>query len=58
MLRTCIKGQVLADLVDEFAECPKEMEGKSQKLDERSIGVTSVQCPMPWELYIDGAANQ
>ena len=22
------------------------------------IGVISVQCPMPWELYVDGAANQ
>ena len=20
--------------------------------------MTSVQCPMPWELYVDGAANQ
>ena len=55
---TSIKGQVLADLVAEFAECPKEMEGENQKLGERSIGVISVQCPMPWELYVDGAANQ
>ena len=55
---TSIKGQVLADLVAEFAECPKEMEGKNQKLSERSIGVVSVQCPMPWELYDDGVANQ
>ena len=56
--RTSIKGQVLADLVAEFAECPKEMEGESKKLDEGSIGVTSIQCPIPWELYVDGAANQ
>ena len=55
--RTSIKGQVLADLVAEFAECPKEMEGENQKLDEKSIGMISVQCPMPWELYVDGAAN-
>ena len=34
------------------------MEGENQKLDERSIGVISVQSPMPWELYVDGAANQ
>ena len=34
------------------------MEGESQKMDERSISVTSVQCPMPWELYVDGAVNQ
>ena len=58
MPRTSINGQVLADLVAEFAECPEKMEGESQKLDERLIGVTSIQCPMPWELYIDGATNQ
>ena len=58
MPRTSIKGQVLADLVAEFAECPEEMEGESKKLDEGSIGVTSIQCPIPWELYVDGAANQ
>ena len=58
MPRTSIKGQVLADLVAEFAECPEEMEGENQKLEERSIGVISVQCPMPWELYVDGATNQ
>ena len=27
MPRTSIKGQVLADLMAEFAECPEEMEG-------------------------------
>ena len=42
MPRTSIKGQVLADLVAEFAECPEEMEGENQKLGERSIGVVSV----------------
>ena len=57
MPSTSIKGQVLTDLVAEFAECPEEMEGENQKLDERSISVISVQCPMPWELYVDGAAN-
>ena len=58
MPRTSIKGQVLADLVVEFAECPKEMEGGSEKLNEGLIGVVSVQCPPPWELYVDGVANQ
>ena len=58
MPRTSIKGQVLADLVAEFAECPKEVEVGSKKLDEGSIGVASVQCPPPWELYIDEATNQ
>ena len=35
-----------------------EMEGGSEKLDEGLIGVVSVQCPPPWELYVDWAANQ
>ena len=56
--RTSIKGQVLTDLVAEFAECPKEMEGGSEKLGEGLIGVVSVQGPPPWELYIDGSTNQ
>ena len=37
---------------------PKEMKGGSEKLDEGLIGVASVQCPPPWELYVDGVANQ
>ena len=49
---------MLADLVAEFAECPEEVEGGSKKLDKGSIGVASVQCPSPWELYVGGAANQ
>ena len=49
---------MLVDLVTEFAECFKEMEGGIEKLDEGSIGVASVQCPLPWELYVDGAVNQ
>ena len=48
MPHTSIKGQVLADLMVKFAECPEEMEGGSEKLDEGSIGVASVQCLMPW----------
>ena len=58
MSRTSIKGQVLADLMAEFAECLEEMEGGSEKLDEGLIGVVSVQCPPPWKLYVDGATNQ
>ena len=27
-------------------------------MGERSIGVVFVQCPTPWELYMDGAATQ
>ena len=58
MPRTSIKVQVLADLMTEFAECPEEMEGGSEKWDEGLIGMVSFQCPPPWELYVDEAANQ
>ena len=58
MPRTSIKGQLLADLVAEFAECPEEVEMGSETLDERLVGVASIQGLPPWELYVDGAANQ
>ena len=58
MPRTSIKGQVLTDLVAEFAECPEEMDVENHNVGERSVGVISVQCPMPWELYLDRVANQ
>ena len=58
MPRTSIKGQVLADLVAEFAESPEEVEMGDGSVDERSVGVASIQGLQPWELYVDGAANQ
>ena len=58
MPRTSIKGQVLADLVAEFAECLEEINVENHNIGERSVGVVFVQCPMPWELYVDGATNQ
>ena len=58
MPHTSIKGQVLADLVAEFAECSEEMDVENRNMGERSVGVISVQCPMPWELYVDEVANQ
>ena len=58
ILRTSIKGQVLADLVAEFAECPKEMNVEKHGMDEKSVGLISAQCSTPWEMYVNGAANQ
>ena len=58
MPRTSIKGQVLVDLVAEFAKCPEEMDVENHNMGKKLVGVVSVQCPMPWELYVDGAANQ
>ena len=47
MLHTSIKGQVLADLVVEFAEYPEEMNVENHGIDEKSVGVISIQCPTP-----------
>ena len=58
MPRTSIKGQVLTDLVAKFAECPEEMNMEKHAMDEKSFGIISVQCSTPWEVYMDGAANQ
>ena len=58
MPHTSIKGQVLADLVVEFAEGPEEMNVEKHDMDEKSVSLISAQCFMPWEVYMDGAANQ
>ena len=41
MHRTSIKGQVLANLVAEFAECPEEMNMKKHGMDEKSVSIRS-----------------
>ena len=43
MPRTSIKGQVLADLVAEFVESPEEVEMGNGSVNERSVGVASIQ---------------
>ena len=58
MSRTSVKGQVLADLVVEFVECLEEMNVEKHGIDEKSIGLISAQCSTPWEVYVDGVANQ
>ncbi|XP_075640542.1 uncharacterized protein LOC142612320 [Castanea sativa] len=58
MPRTFIKGQVLADLVAEFAEPLLEENGERQNIDEKSVGMVSIQEPLAWKLYVDGASNQ
>ena len=58
MPRISVKGQVLADLVAEFAEFPKETDVKQHGMDEKSVGLISTQYPSPWKVYVDGAANQ
>ena len=56
--RTSIKGQVLADLVIESAEGPVENELEVNCMDEKSIGLVTVQEPLQWKVYVDGAVNQ
>ena len=46
MSRTSIKGQVLTDLVAEFAESPLEEEIEKQDIDGKSVGVVSLQDPL------------
>ena len=58
MPHTSVKGQVLADLVAEFAECPEEVKMGDKSVDERLVGVASIQGLPPWELYVDEATNQ
>ena len=58
MPRTSIKGQVLADLMAEFAEPPMEIVAKEQNMDGKSVGVISAPGPPRWKVYIDGATNQ
>ena len=41
MPRTSVKGQVLTDLVAEFAECPEEANMKQNDMDEKLVGLIS-----------------
>ena len=57
MPRTSVKGQVLADLIAEFAEPPIEIVAEKQNIDGKLVGTISVQGPSCWKVYVDGAAN-
>ena len=55
---TAIKGQVLADLVAEFTECPKETWSKESRVSEAWVSAITIPNPSTWKLYVEGAANQ
>ena len=57
MPRTSVKGQVLADLVAEFAETPLEERVEKQNMDQKSVGEISLQEPLSWKVYVGGVAN-
>ena len=54
---TSIKGQVLADLVVEFAESSLEERMEKRDMDGKSVGLVSLQEPLSWRVYVDGATN-
>ena len=58
MPRTSVRGQVLTDLVAEFAESPLEVEVEKHDMDGKLVGMISQQGPLSWKVYVDGAANQ
>ena len=58
MPRTSVKGQVLADLVTEFVESLLKKMAAMHNKDEKSVGTISLQKPLLWKVYVDGAANQ
>ena len=43
---TFFKSQILTDLVAEFAESPLEEKIEKQNMDEKSVGVVSLQEPL------------
>ena len=43
---TSVKGQVLVDLIAEFAKPPIEIVAEEQNMDGKSIGTISVQEPL------------
>ena len=43
---------MLADLVAKFAECPEEVEMGDESVDERLVGVASIQSQPPWSYML------
>ena len=58
MPRTSVKGQILIDLVAEFAEPTLEEMSTTQNMDGKSVGTISLQEPPVWKIYVNGTANQ
>ena len=58
MPQTSIKGQVLANLMAEFAKPPAEVVVRERSMDNKPIGAVSMPGSPCWKVYIDGAINQ
>ena len=57
MPRTSIEGQVLTDLVVEFVETLIEEKVEKQNMNGKSVGAISLQEPLSWKVYVNGAVN-
>ena len=57
MPRSSIKGQVLVDLVAEFAEPTEETITEKKDMDGKSVGTISAGGTLHWKVYVDGVAN-
>ena len=55
--RTSIKGQVLADLVVEFAEPSLEENSERPNMDGKLVRMISLQKSLSWKVYVDDATN-
>ena len=42
----------------EFAETSFEEKVEKQNMDEKSVGMVSLQKPLSWRVHVDGAVNQ
>ena len=41
----------------EFAETPFEEKVEKQNMDGQSVGMVSLQEPLPWRVHVDGVVN-
>ena len=57
MPHTSVKGQVLVDLVAKFAKTPLQERVEKQNMDKKLVGAISLQEPLTWKVYVDGAVN-
>ena len=58
MLRTSVKGQVLANLMAEFTEPEVEELPSVGDMDEKLVGTISQYRLSTWKVYVDEASNQ
>ena len=56
--QTFIKGQIIADLVAEFAEPPVELVVGEKSMDRKQVGAVSIPGPPCWKVYVDGTTTQ